>query len=276
MKTIITSICIAAVLMACGGNKSDEGKKANDTVFKPDSPTVAVPIVATPILTAMGEEPFWNLQIFEKVIKFKMADKDTITASDYKVATNADGSVSYTGGKDFGITVTNQQYKSMKGVDYSKTVTISFQGKKYKGYSGDAVADMSKPTTKEDDKITNVDKSKGERYTVYGKWVLSSLTGLKGALSQFSKGMPNIDLNATANSISGFGGCNTLNGSFAIVDGKKIKIEKLGTTKMFCEGIPEAAFLTALRSADSFAIVNGKLQLKANGAILATFVRGAE
>jgi heat shock protein HslJ len=136
------------------------------------------------------------------------------------------------------------------------------------------------PETKTDktdktEPVKPVDKN--ERITINGKWTLTLLNGKKVGDKEFTNGLATLDINTVDNTGSGFGGCNRFNGSLTIFDGKRIKIEKVISTKMFCEGVPENEYMTALRSATNFSVVDGKLQLKDNSKkVIAVFVRGVK
>lgn len=283
MKLLYTTLSIATIgiLVGCGPKSETTENKKNDSLGVVDTTakTEVPPAPEKVLLTAKGTEPFWSLTIGEKLIKFKLADKDTVTASDYKMADNStpDKEV-YIGGKDFGITVENKPTRdAATGATYQKDVTISFQGKKYKGVGGTELSTPGNGSTKpESDTKTEPAKGKAERYTVNGEWVLATLNGKKATTRDFANGKATININTVDKRATGFGGCNRINGEVAIFDGTKIKFDKMISTKMFCEGVKENDYLTALRNATDFAIVGGNLQLKANGAILATFVRPAE
>ena len=281
MKLVIITLSALTLLMACGP-KADGDKKEKvdslsttaDTIDKSTFTETHTPV----LLTAHGDKPNWTLSITKTLIKFKLEGKDTVTASDYTMADNSTPELAYyTGGKDFGITVENKPSKDrVNNLMYSKKVSISFQGKKYNGVGGEVVkADAIKNAEPEIEKEpVKKDEPQG-RITVNGKWFLQTLNGRKVTDADFTKGLATIDLDPTANRVSGFGGCNNINGTLTIYDGKKIKMEKIISTKMFCEGVPENEYLTALRSATNFSVVDNKLQLKDNtGKVLAVFVRG--
>jgi heat shock protein HslJ/uncharacterized membrane protein len=282
MKLLYTTLSIAILLMACGPKDSDKKDKpdtlgldsAKQAQILKDSINGESDPSTPNLLTARGSEPFWSLTMTKTTIKFKLADKDTVTASDYVVADNSNDQITYyTGGKDFGITVENKPtIDAATGKTYEKSISISFQGKKYKGVGGDIVSGDTKPATIE----TMPKPIKSERYTVNGEWVLATLNGKKATTRDFANGKATININTVDKRATGFGGCNRINGEVTIFEGTKIKFDKMISTKMFCEGVKENDYLTALRNATDFAIVGGNLQLKANGAMLATFIRPVE
>lgn len=175
MKLLYTTLSLATIgiLVGCGPKSETTGIKKNDSIGVIDT-TAKADVPPTPekvILTAKGTEPLWTLIIGEKLIKFKLEDKDTVTASDYRMGDSTPTKQVYIGGKDFGITVEDKSATDVAtGNKYAKTVSISFQGKQYKGYSGDVIGE-DKPTATQ----TKPENPKAARYTVEGKWVLSTL-----------------------------------------------------------------------------------------------------
>lgn len=289
MKLLYTTLSVAVLLIACGPKDSD--KKDNADTLALDSAKQAQILKDSikgesdeVIMGAHGNEPFWTLTITQSLIKFKLADKDTVTASDYKTDTSKPGVTTYIGGKDFGVTVEDKPCKDgMNDLTYAKTVTITFQGKKYNGCGGDELATpgntITKPAKTDNPPKTDVvtPPAKNEHITINGKWTLTILNGKKVTDKEFTNGLATLDINTVDNTGTGFGGCNRFNGSLTIFDGKKIKIEKLISTKMFCEGVPENEYMTVLRSATNFSVVDGKLQLKNDSnKVLAVFVRGVK
>lgn len=114
------------------------------------------------------------------------------------------------------------------------------------------------------------------RKTVYGKWVLESLDGKAATKQLFPKGIPYINLDGGKHTVVGFGGCNNINGEFEIVQGHTLKIDKLISTKMFCEGVPENELVSLLRGSHDFTTTGDKLMLKDGGAVKAVFYRPYE
>jgi heat shock protein HslJ len=278
MKTLFLSVTTAALLMACGPKGETTDKKKVDSLSTAVDTKATQPALEEVLLTAHGSKPNWTLSITKTIIKFKLEGRDTVTASDYMMADNSTPELAYyNAGKDFAITVEDKPAKdAINNVTYAKSVSISFQGKKYNGTGGEVVkAEAIKIAEPEIKKETvKKDETQG-RITVNGKWFLQTLNGRKVTDADFTKGLATIDLDPTANRVSGFGGCNSINGTLTIYDGKKIKMEKIISTKMFCEGVPENEYLTALRSSTNFSVVDNKLQLKDNtGMVLAVFVRG--
>ena len=92
--------------------------------------------------------------------------------------------------------------------------------------------------------------------------------------------MPNTAKKATLafaadNKVNGKSFCNGFGGTVAIT-GETIKFSELIGTMMFCEdvGQAEGKYTEGLRNANSFKIVDGKLQLLKDGKLLMVFSKG--
>ena len=100
------------------------------------------------------------------------------------------------------------------------------------------------------------------------KWVLTEWPG---------ETMPNTTKKATLNfdsdnRVSGKSFCNGFGGMVSI-NGETIKFSELIGTMMFCEdvGQAEGKYTEGLRAANSFKVVDGKLQLLKDGKLLMVF-----
>lgn len=102
--------------------------------------------------------------------------------------------------------------------------------------------------------------------TLYKKWELSTIDGKK------IKEESPVILNFTAdNSVNGYLGCNSVNGSYKI-KGNSIQFTQLASTRKACMDMSvEQSLLAILNTADAYAFENGKLILTVNGKEAATF-----
>ncbi len=104
------------------------------------------------------------------------------------------------------------------------------------------------------------------------RWNLSTISG--GAI-RLPEGVENPFLALSPdNGVHGYTGCNKLMGT-AKIDGASLSFPGVGGTKMFCEKTKELedAFMTALRTTNSYKIKDGKLILLDKSKELATFVK---
>lgn len=106
----------------------------------------------------------------------------------------------------------------------------------------------------------------------------ANIQGTSWVLSEWpNETMPNTTKKATLafaadNKVSGKSFCNGFGGAVSI-SGATIKFSELIGTMMFCEdvGQAEGKYTDGLRNANSFKIVDGKLQLLKDGKLLMVF-----
>jgi heat shock protein HslJ len=107
--------------------------------------------------------------------------------------------------------------------------------------------------------------------TLYKKWELSTIDGKK-----VNEVNPIYIQLKEDNNVSGYIGCNTVNGSYTI-NGKKIQFTQLATTRKACMDMNmEKNVLAVLDAASSFKLNDGKLILFVNGKEAATFSEMSE
>ncbi|MCP4358634.1 MAG: META domain-containing protein [Chloroflexi bacterium] len=107
-----------------------------------------------------------------------------------------------------------------------------------------------------------------------GTWVVTTYNVGNDAVSSVINGMRLTAVFGEDDSLSGFGGCNSYNGSYT-TDGNNIAIGPLATTLMACaQNVMqmETAYLTALQSAVTYQISGDTLQLHDdNGALAVSY-----
>ncbi|MEO8069457.1 MAG: META domain-containing protein [Flavobacteriales bacterium] len=97
------------------------------------------------------------------------------------------------------------------------------------------------------------------------QWTLESLGGEAVSMADGAK-LPWIKADAESGKVEGFGGCNTLMGSFKL-DGSNLSFPGLGGTKMMCPAVQETEnkFKAALSETTAFKLDGNTLKLL-NGA----------
>lgn len=98
--------------------------------------------------------------------------------------------------------------------------------------------------------------------SIHKKWELRLLDG-----NEFRTNQPIYIEFSKDNKVSGFIGCNRLNGIYNIENRNQIRFSQLGVTRMACpenEMALEAQMLEILNTATSFTIENGKLNISGN------------
>ena len=101
------------------------------------------------------------------------------------------------------------------------------------------------------------------------EWTLVDIGG--APLPEGLARLPSLKLVAAEGKVVGFSGCNRLFGAYS-VDGPRLRLSPLGTTKMACIGPAmevERRFLDALGRATSYDISDGTLRLRAEDRVLA-------
>lgn len=95
--------------------------------------------------------------------------------------------------------------------------------------------------------------------TINKKWELISLEGNEVMTSQ----PVYLDFD-TYNRITGFAGCNTINGNYTIKNGTQINFTQVASTRMMCAPYDmniEKEVMEVLKTADNFTMTNGQLML---------------
>ena len=110
------------------------------------------------------------------------------------------------------------------------------------------------------------------------KMGVNNIEGTNWVLTEWpNETMPNTTKKATLafaadNKVSGKSFCNGFGGT-AIINGDTIKFNELIGTMMYCEdvGQAEGKYTEGLRTANSFKVLDGKLQLLKDGELLMVF-----
>ncbi|MCG1034929.1 META domain-containing protein [Polaribacter sargassicola] len=114
---------------------------------------------------------------------------------------------------------------------------------------------------------SNFDTSITEKY-----WKLKTLYGKEIMMNKNQKREIFITLKTKDQRITGFAGCNTINGEYILGDDNIIAFKKMISTQIFCSNSDESEFLKALNSVDNYTIKGDVLSLSAGkNAPLAVF-----
>lgn len=125
---------------------------------------------------------------------------------------------------------------------------------------------LSASTCKEDGATATIADLAGKQ------WTLASLGGDAVTMAEEGK-LPWIKADAESGKVEGFGGCNTLMGSFKL-DGSNLSFPGLGGTKMMCPAVQETEnkFKTALSETTAFKLDGSTLKLLNGAKEVATLV----
>ena len=91
-------------------------------------------------------------------------------------------------------------------------------------------------------------------------WVVESIDGVTYSRAENQSLHPTLEIYLSEERFSGNTGCNNMNGGVK-VEGEKISLSDIVTTKMFCVDIDETSFLTALSRANNYKIEKMRLYL---------------
>ncbi|MBW4361832.1 META domain-containing protein [Flavobacterium taihuense] len=196
-----------------------------------------------------GNEPDWSLKIFEKTIEFTSlktgfeslsgAHVEPLGAMDANVkmyrATSASGLMI--------IQIMQQEcINTMSGEKFSYSVRIEIVK----------------------DNISTFLSGCGNYITdsrLHDIWVLEKINGQKMSLTDFTKELPNLEINSSTNQFMGFAGCNRMNGSVFFERGL-LRFSNIITTRMTCgPNNKENEFLKSLQNITKYKVENMRLTL---------------
>lgn len=87
-----------------------------------------------------------------------------------------------------------------------------------------------------------------------GEWELDHLATNENALEKlFPNKLPTIRFNTQRSHVSGNDGCNQYNGTYTL-NGYSLRFGAMASTRMYCEGVNEAAFFQALEKINKYSI----------------------
>ena len=96
---------------------------------------------------------------------------------------------------------------------------------------------------------------------VEGKtWELFAINGVEANMDDFNRGLPTATF-AADKSVSGHSGCNTYRGTYTLDSKGALAVDKVISTKMYCEGDGENNFMRAFANADKAVFEDEKLKL---------------
>lgn len=109
-----------------------------------------------------------------------------------------------------------------------------------------------------------------EQFVEANIWKLTSFDGQLPDSAGFSQKTPQLVINMAENKAGGNSGCNSFGGE-VVVEGNTITFDKIFSTKMYCDGVPEIEFFQMLQQQLNFKLDNNELQLIKDGKVLMEF-----
>lgn len=105
--------------------------------------------------------------------------------------------------------------------------------------------------------------------TLNGQWYLQPMLPSDTATGK----TPVLSIELNKNIFSGNTGCNTMRGSLKKTDSSLVFNENIVTSRMFCSGYDEAAFLRSLLRTNRYRLDNGQLVLMQDATELSRWAR---
>ncbi len=195
-----------------------------------------------------GTEPFWTLEIAENLVKFKTPEDSVIAPHTDPLRTmDANVKLYKTQAEPGELNIQIVQTKcinAMSGLELPYTVTINYR-------------------KSNDEKFTTITGC-GQYITDYRLqdiWVAEEMNGTKITKADFTAALPSMEIISSANTFSGFAGCNRMNGTLFFEKGL-LRFTNIATTEMICTyAHKEAEFLRALQGGTTYTIANNRLTL---------------
>lgn len=194
-----------------------------------------------------GNEPDWNLKISEKSIEFTSLIEgfESLAGNHVEPLSAMDANV--------------KMYRITSG-EILLIIQI-MQQECMNTMSGDKSAYSVRIEIVKDNKSTFLSGCGNyiTDYRLHDIWVLEKLNGEKATLENFTKELPNLEINSSTNTFMGFAGCNRMNGTIFFEKGL-LRFNNIITTRMACgENNKENEFLKALQSTTSYKVENLQL-----------------
>ncbi len=117
---------------------------------------------------------------------------------------------------------------------------------------------------------TSKKQNASELFIETNKWELASFKGASIEDAGFTLKTPLLVINLSENKVGGNSGCNSFGGE-AVVEGNTVTFDKVFSTKMYCNGVPEIEFFELLQQPLQFELKNDVLQFEKNGQVIMTF-----
>ena len=232
-SSVVFSIIAAAMISSCTSKKEvvKQSKIENTAVES---------TVGIPYFKAIGTEPFWNVEIFEKEVIFKSL------------------------GNEKGIVFSNEKFEvfeeDKKYTFANKTHTLIIEA-----ISGECSDGMSDLSYSHKVAVTIIDETTGKSSQNFGCgqfisesklsniWVLKTFRDQIVSANDFDDQAPYLELVSGSNVFSGFGGCNTINGQVIPNSKNRIKFSNIAATKMMCGKVNrEQEFISALSKVGAY------------------------
>ena len=238
MKNIVFMIVCVTVLVAC-----------NPTIQTNPTMPVETPLLKSKAMgyfQAAGINPEWSLEISEERIHFKSGEMEMQTPHVEPIRV-ADANIktyrAFVEKGEITISIYQKECSMMNSRE-----TFSYEVK------------IQLKTTEQTNEFTGCGNYVAD-YRLYDLWVLEELEGKKISATNFLNEIPNLEINASNKTLSGYAGCNRITGTL-FQERELLRFTNISSTRMDCpSGNLEHTFLKALQSSTRYEIRDNRLFL---------------
>lgn len=247
MKKWIQLIIFFSIVVSCKSNiiPKETVKSESTPAYKQQMENLEQGIY----FRGVGNEPEWSLKISEKTIDFTSLKPGFEALSGTHVEP---------------IRAMDANVKMYRVATASKTMNIQIMQQECTNIMSGVKSPYSVRIELIKDNISTNISGCGNYFTDYRLhdiWVLEQLNGKKISSADFTKELPNLEINSSINTFMGFAGCNRMNGTILFERGL-LGFTNIITTEMACIGTnKESEFLKALQSTTSYKVENLRLTL---------------
>lgn len=252
MKDCLSPLLLISGLLGCQPPSATiQGQVLTDSSASTTKASAGLPADETIYFTASGTEPFWNIALSSRIIKFTSlveGFEQFATPPVEPVRAEDPHITRYQAQIEAGQLVveidSSECINAMSGEAFPYQVTVSIQPMSDQKATAFQGCGRYVPD-----------------YRLHDIWVLESMKGVPVSKEQFQRELPSMEIDIRNASFMGFAGCNRMNGKL-VTESEQVRFTDIFTTRMACPpGNVEGEFLITLRSATTFRIDNNRLYL---------------
>ena len=107
-----------------------------------------------------------------------------------------------------------------------------------------------------------------------GQWAMTKWKDVVDLNLAFPTGVPSFKIDAKQGSVSGYNGCNQINGKLRhTLETASLQFYSLVSTRMFCNSEPELELTNAITRINNYTVSNDNLELKIDNEVIMEFKR---
>ncbi|WP_439184428.1 META domain-containing protein [Carboxylicivirga taeanensis] len=127
-----------------------------------------------------------------------------------------------------------------------------------------------KSTQSTSQNTTAKQKGASELFIETNQWELTAFQGQTPEEAGFKRKLPLMIINMAEQKVGGNSGCNSFGGE-VIIEGDTVTFDKVFSTKMYCDGVPEHEFFQLLQQPLKYTLKGDVLQFEKEGVTLMVF-----